>query len=92
MADLPQEQSQQQDCQDSSSSKNALKKAEKAAKMAAAKAEKAAKQTTVAVVGGKKDKELIGITTSKNVDFSAWYLEVVTKAGMIEYYNEVRAH
>jgi prolyl-tRNA synthetase len=71
-------------------SKSAIKKAEKQAKMAAAKAEKAAKQT-VAVVGGKKEKEkeLIGIVAQKTVDFSSWYLEVVSKAGMIEYYNEV---
>ena len=70
-------------------SKSALKKLEKQAKMAAAKAEKAVKQT-VPVVDGKKDKKLIGITASKSTDFSAWYLEVVTKSGMIEYYNEVR--
>ena len=74
-------------------SKSSLKKIEKQAKMAASKAEKAAKQT-VAVVGGKKDasgsKELIGITASKATEFSSWYLEVILKSGMIEYYNEVR--
>jgi prolyl-tRNA synthetase len=70
-------------------SKSAAKKAEKAAKMAAAKAEKAAKQATVAVVGGKKTDDIIGITVSKIENFSQWYQEVVLKAEMIEYYNEI---
>lgn len=68
-------------------SKSALKKAEKQAKMAADKAAKAAKQ--VAVVGGKKTDDIIGITVSKSENFSAWYQEVVLKAEMIEYYNEI---
>jgi hypothetical protein len=47
-------------------SKSALKKAEKQAQMAAQKAAKAAKQATVAVVGGKKTDDIIGITVSKS--------------------------
>lgn len=70
-------------------SKSALKKAEKAAKMAAAKAEKAAKQTKVPVVGGKKTDDIIGITVSKSENFSAWYQEVVLKAELVEYYQEI---
>ncbi|CAK7211285.1 hypothetical protein SBRCBS47491_001071 [Sporothrix bragantina] len=72
-------------------SKSAQKKAEKAAKMAQAKADKAAKaaQTTVAVVGGKKADDIIGITVSKADHFAQWYQEVVLKAEMIEYYNEI---
>lgn len=72
-------------------SKSALKKAEKAAKMAQAKAEKAAKAAThtVAVVGGKKADDIIGITVSKSDHFAQWYQEVVLKAEMIEYYNEI---
>jgi prolyl-tRNA synthetase len=69
-------------------SKSALKKAEKQAKMAADKAAKAAKQV-VPVVGGKKTDDIIGITVSKSENFSAWYQEVVLKAEMIEYYNEI---
>ncbi|EGY14108.1 hypothetical protein VD0002_g1305 [Verticillium dahliae] len=70
-------------------SKSALKKAEKQAKMAADKAAKAAKQASLPVVGGKKTDDIIGITVSKNEDFSAWYQEVVLKAEMVEYYNEI---
>jgi prolyl-tRNA synthetase len=69
-------------------SKSALKKAEKQAKMAAEKAAKAAKQT-LPVVGGKKTDDIIGITVKKSDDFSSWYQEVVLKAEMIEYYNEI---
>ncbi len=79
---------------DAEQSKSAAKKAEKQAKMAAAKAEKAAKQAAVAVVGGKKggddSKEIIGITYKKDVNFSLWYQDLVIKAELIEYYNEVR--
>ncbi|KAI2642623.1 proline-tRNA ligase-like protein [Xylaria nigripes] len=66
-------------------SKSALKKA---AKMAG-KAEKEKKQ--VPVVGGKKDdsKELIGMTASKETNFSQWYQELVVKGEMVEYYNEI---
>lgn len=78
MADQPSEQS-----------KSALKKAEKLAKMEAAKAAKAAKNATLAVGQGKKTDDIIGITTKKEDDFPAWYQEVVLKAEMIEYYNEV---
>lgn len=74
-------------------SKSALKKAEKEAKKAAEKAAKAAKQpakqASVAVVGGKKADDIIGITVKKSEDFSAWYQEVVLKAEMVEYYNEI---
>ncbi|KAI0480770.1 prolyl-tRNA synthetase [Xylariaceae sp. FL0804] len=74
-------------------SKSALKKAEKQAKMAAAKAEKAAKQAALPIVGGgKKDdnsKEVIGITASKDTNFSAWYQELVLKAELVEYYTEI---
>jgi prolyl-tRNA synthetase len=70
-------------------SKSALKKAEKQAKMAAEKAAKAAKQAALPIVGGKKTDDIIGITVSKADNFSAWYQEVVLKAEMIEYYNEI---
>ncbi|KAL5349138.1 hypothetical protein ACLOAV_005426 [Pseudogymnoascus australis] len=69
-------------------SKSALKKAEKQAKMAADKAAKAAKNTLVAGQGKKAD-DIIGITVSKEEDFSAWYQEVVVKSEMIEYYQEI---
>lgn len=70
-------------------SKNALKKAEKQKKMAAEKAAKASKQTTVAVGQGKKTEDVFGIVAKKDEDFPSWYQEVVLKAEMIEYYNEV---
>ncbi|MDA4131861.1 MAG: hypothetical protein OK454_01870 [Thaumarchaeota archaeon] len=73
-------------------SKSALKKAEKQAKMAADKAAKTAKQTSLPIVGGgggKKTDDIIGITVSKTDNFAAWYQEVVLKAEMIEYYNEI---
>lgn len=38
---------------------------------------------------GDDSKELIGITAKKDSDFSQWYQEVVIKAEMIEYYNEI---
>lgn len=69
-------------------SKNALKKAEKQATMAVNKAAKAAK-TALPAVGGKKADEIIGITSTKDTDFSSWYQEVVLKAEMVEYYNEI---
>lgn len=69
-------------------SKSALKKAEKQAKMAADKASKAAK-TTLPVGQAKKSDDIIGMTISKAGDFSAWYQEVVLKAEMVEYYNEI---
>ncbi len=70
-------------------SKNAIKKAAKEAKMAADKAAKAAKQATIPVVGGKKTDEIIGITVSKELNFPQWYQEVVLKAELVEYYNEI---
>ncbi|ROW14669.1 hypothetical protein VPNG_03256 [Cytospora leucostoma] len=81
MADNPEQPKEQ--------SKSALKKAEKQAKMAADKAAKAAKQATVVVGQGKKTDDIIGITVKKEEDFSSWYQEVVLKAEMIEYYNEI---
>jgi len=70
-------------------SKSALKKAEKEAKRAAEKAAKAAKQAVMPIVGGKKTDDIIGITTSKADNFPQWYQEVVLKAEMIDYYNEI---
>jgi prolyl-tRNA synthetase len=70
-------------------SKSALKKAEKQAKMAADKAAKAAKQAALPVVGGKKADEIIGITVGKTENFPQWYQEVVLKAEMVEYYQEI---
>lgn len=70
-------------------SKSALKKAEKQAKLAADKAAKAAKNPALAMVGGKKADEIIGITNSKAENFSAWYQEIVLKAEMVEYYQEI---
>ncbi|KAF6805123.1 prolyl-trna synthetase, partial [Colletotrichum sojae] len=69
-------------------SKSALKKAEKQAKMAADKAAKAAKQAALPARSKKTD-DIIGITIKKNEDFSMWYQEVVLKAEMVEYYNEI---
>lgn len=74
-------------------SKSALKKAEKQAKMAADKAAKAAKnaakQANLPVVGGKKADDIIGITVTKAENFPQWYQEVVLKAEMVEYYQEI---
>jgi prolyl-tRNA synthetase len=70
-------------------SKSATKKAEKKAKAGAAKAEQAAKQAALPVLAGKKADDIIGITVSKEVNFSQWYQEVVLKAELIEYYNEI---
>ncbi|XWW93914.1 hypothetical protein V2A60_001853 [Cordyceps javanica] len=74
-------------------SKSALKKAEKQAKMAAEKAAKAAKnaakQANLPVLGGKKTDDIIGITVSKAENFPQWYQEVVLKAEMVEYYQEI---
>jgi prolyl-tRNA synthetase len=69
-------------------SKSALKKAEKQAKMAAEKAAKAAKKT-LPIGQAKKADDIIGITVSKEQDFSTWYQEVVLKSEMIEYYGEI---
>ena len=74
--------------------KSALKKAEKQAKMAASKAEKAAKAAALPIVGGAKkggdNKDIIGITVSKETNFPQWYQELVIKAELVEYYSEVR--
>jgi uncharacterized Zn finger protein len=49
------------------------------------------KQANVAVVGGKKQgTEIIGVTASKDGNFAQWYQELVIKAELVEYYNEVR--
>jgi prolyl-tRNA synthetase len=63
-----------------------------AAKKAAKNAGKPEKKKQIPVVGGKKDdgKEIIGITASKDTNFSAWYQELVVKGELVEYYNEVR--
>lgn len=67
-----------------------MKKAEKQAKQAAEKAAKAAKQSAMPIVGGKKaDTDIIGITSKKAENFPDWYQQVVLKAEMIEYYNEI---
>ena len=41
--------------------------------------------------GKKRDesKELIGITVSKETNFSQWYQELVIKAELVEYYTEI---
>ncbi|KAI6785244.1 putative proline--tRNA ligase-like protein [Emericellopsis cladophorae] len=39
--------------------------------------------------GGKKQDDIIGITVSKSVNFPQWYQEVVLKAEMVEYYQEI---
>lgn len=78
MADIP---------ESNGPSKSALKKAEKQAKMAADKAAKAAKQAALPVQTKKND--VIGITVSKSEDFPQWYQEVVLKAQMIDYYNDI---
>ncbi|KFH43528.1 putative proline--tRNA ligase-like protein [Hapsidospora chrysogenum ATCC 11550] len=73
-------------------SKSALKKAEKAAKMASEKAAKQARkasQASLPAVGGKKTEDIIGITVSKADNFPQWYQEVVLKAEMVEYYQEI---
>lgn len=70
-------------------SKSALKKAEKQARLAKEKAAKAARQVSLPVVGSKKADDVIGITVSKEDDFPAWYQEVVLKAEMVEYYQEI---
>jgi prolyl-tRNA synthetase len=78
-----------EDSKPAEQSKSALKKAEKEAKKAAEKAAKAAKQAALPVVGGKKTDDIIGITISKADNFPLWYQEVVLKAEMVEYYNEI---
>lgn len=78
MADAPEHNGQ---------SKSALKKAEKQAKMAADKAAKASKQAALPVQTKKTD--IIGITVTKADDFPQWYQEVVLKAQMIDYYNDI---
>jgi len=56
------------------------------------KAKKEKKEKAIPVVGGKSDNkaEIIGITVQKDLSFSQWYQEVVIKAELVEYYNEVR--
>jgi prolyl-tRNA synthetase len=38
---------------------------------------------------GDASKDIIGITVSKEENFSQWYQEIVIKAEMVEYYNEI---
>ncbi len=40
--------------------------------------------------GKKADANLNGITVSKDINFSEWYQEIVTKGELVEYYTEVR--
>ena len=83
-------------------SKNALKKAAKQEKLAADKANKSATNTTKetgkadAKKGSTTSKnpkkkiegaQLIGITSAKEDDFSAWYQEVLLKGDFIDYYD-----
>lgn len=39
--------------------------------------------------GKKADANLNGITVSKDINFSEWYQEIVTKGELVEYYTEV---
>jgi len=55
---------------------------EKGEKAAAGGKQAANKNVTVPV-------NLNGISVSKEVNFSQWYQEVVTKCELVEYYNEV---
>jgi len=52
---------------------------------------KGKKEKAIPVVGGKSDgkTDIIGITVQKDISFSQWYQEVVIKAELVEYYNEV---
>ena len=54
-------------------------------------ANKASKSTTTNLTSGhgKKADDIIGITVTKEGDFSTWYQEVVLKSEMIDYYNEI---
>lgn len=67
--------------------KQAEKAAEKAAKAAKhnAKEPKAAQKPKDKGAKGKDEPALIGITTKKEEDFSAWYLEVIQKAEFCDY-------
>lgn len=60
-----------------------------AAEKEAKSKKQATKQATVTVGQGKKADDVFGIVAKKDVDFPSWYQEVVLKAEMIEYYNEV---
>ena len=77
-------------------SKNALKKAAKQQKLAEEKAAKAAKPKGTSSSDNKKTSkkapakeidgaELKAITVDKEVDFSGWYAQVLTKGGFISY-------
>lgn len=56
---------------------------------AAEKEAKAKKNASLPVGQGKKTEDVFGIVAKKDEDFPTWYQEVVLKAEMIEYYNEV---
>ena len=86
--------------EDNEMSKNAQKKAAKQEKLAAEKAQKSATSTvkeaahaaaTKAVSKTPKEKiagaALIGVDVSKDVDFSSWYQQVLTKGDMLDYYD-----
>ena len=81
-------------------SKSALKRANKQKKLAEEKANKSATNTTkeAARASAKKAANpapkgkiegaaLIGIDVAKEVDFSAWYAQVLTKGEMLDYYD-----
>lgn len=78
-------------------SKNAAKKAAKREKQAADKASKP-KEKPIGVTEAKKPTSkaakkkiegaaLIGIDVAKEVDFSGWYQQVLTKGDMLDYYD-----
>lgn len=81
-------------------SKNALKKAEKQKKLAEEKANKSATNTTKEAARSEAKKAvskapkkkvegaaLISIDVLKEVDFPAWYQQVLTKGDFLDYYD-----
>ena len=56
---------------------------------AANSAAKAVTQTLAVGQGKKAGEDIIGIVAKKAEDFPTWYQEVVLKAEMVEYYNEI---
>lgn len=81
-------------------SKNALKKAAKQEKLAAEKANKSATNTTKEAGRAEAKKAvnkpakkkidgaaLVGIDVAKEVDFSGWYQQVLTKGEFLDYYD-----
>ena len=81
-------------------SKNALKKAQKQQRLAAEKATKSSTSTVketaraeakkAVKVAPKKKIEgaaLVGVDVAKEVDFSSWYQQVLTKGDFLDYYD-----